>query len=87
MKVCSNNGAIIQIEGNVANVGKPDPEAERKLSSERAKAVATYLQVQGVDSSRFVIIGNGVTKQIGDNNTKVGQESNRRTDIFFKIVE
>lgn len=81
------NGAIIQIEGNVANVGKPDPEAEKKLSSERAKAVATYLQVQGVDSSRFVIIGNGITKQIGDNNTKAGQESNRRTDIFFKIVE
>lgn len=81
------NGAIIQIEGNVANVGKPDPEVEKKLSSERAKAVATYLQVQGVDPSRFVVLGNGITKQIGDNNTKEGQESNRRTDIFFKLVE
>lgn len=81
------NGAIIQIEGNVADVGTPNPEVEKKLSFERAKAVATYLQVQGVDSSRFVILGNGISKQIGDNNTKEGQEMNRRTDIFFKVVE
>ncbi|MDP4181357.1 MAG: phosphate ABC transporter substrate-binding/OmpA family protein [Bacillota bacterium] len=81
------NGSIIQIEGNVANVGKSNPEFEKKLSYERAKAVATYLQVQGVDSSRFVIIGNGTLKQIGNNTTKEGQVKNRRTDIFFKILE
>ena len=81
------NGAIIQIEGNVSAVGKPTPEYDQKLSYQRAKAVATYLQVQGVDPSRFVIIGNGTSKQISDNKTKEGQLKNRRTDMFFKLVE
>ena len=49
--------------------------------------VAKYLQNQGIDPSRFVIIGNGITKQIGDNSTEEGKQMNRRTDIAFKILE
>lgn len=81
------NGAIIQIEGNVSKEGVPMPEYDQMLSTERAKAVATYLQVQGLDPARFVVIGNGTTKQIADNNTQEGRIKNRRTDIFFKIIE
>lgn len=81
------NGAIIQIEGNIADTGVGSTEAGKKLSEQRAKAVATYLQYQGVDPTRFVIIGNGISKQTGDNKTTEGQAKNRRTDIFFKMVE
>ncbi|MNV45494.1 putative aliphatic sulfonates-binding protein precursor [compost metagenome] len=81
------NGAIIQIEGNIADTGVGDTEAGRKLSEQRAKAVATYLQYQGVDPTRFVIVGNGISKPTGDNKTTAGQAQNRRTDIFFKLVE
>lgn len=81
------DGAIIQIEGNIADTGEGDTEAGRKLSEQRAKAVATYIQYQGVDPSRFVVIGNGITKPTGDNKTTEGQAKNRRTDIFFKVVE
>jgi len=79
------NGAIIQIEGNVA--GKDGGEAAIKLSEQRAKTVAVYLQNQGVDPTRFVIIGNGESKQIADDSTEEGKKQNRRTDVFFKIVE
>ncbi|AEO93508.1 gp249 [Bacillus phage G] len=82
------NGSIIQIEGNVNNTGAGNDEAiSKKLSEQRAKAVAMYLQQQGVDATRFVVVGNGTTKQIGDNNTEAGKAQNRRTDVFFKIVE
>lgn len=81
------DGAIIQIEGNVADIGGNDPELSKALSMQRAKTVATYLQTQDVDPSRFVIVGNGSSKPIGDNSTEEGKLLNRRTDIFFKVIE
>lgn len=81
------NGSIIQIEGNIADIGSGDGEAGRKLSEQRAKTVATYLQSQGVDPTRFVIVGNGISKQIAKNDTEEGKKKNRRTDVIFKIVE
>lgn len=81
------NGSIIQIEGNIADTGSGDNESGRNLSKQRAKAVAQYLQAQGIDNSRFVIVGNGISKPIGDNSTTEGKAANRRTDVFFKIVE
>jgi len=81
------NGAIIQIEGNIADTGVGDTEAGKQLSYQRAKAVSEYLKHNGVDPTRFVIVGNGISKQVGDNKTVSGMEQNRRTDIFFKVVE
>lgn len=79
------NGSIIQIEGNIA--GDSADEAGKALSLQRAKMVSEYLKGQGVDPSRFVIIGNGVDKQIADNSTEEGMAKNRRTDIVFKVIE
>lgn len=79
------NGAIIQIEGNTSSDG--DPTFNQKLSAERAKSVANYLQGMGIDSNRFIIVGNGSDKPVGDNNTEDGKTKNRRTDIYFKTVE
>ena len=81
------DGSIIQVEGNIYDTGEGDNEAGRALSLQRAKMVAKYLQNQGIDPSRFVIIGNGITKQIGDNSTEEGKQMNRRTDIAFKVLE
>ena len=79
------DGTIIQIEGNIA--GTNITEAGQKLSEERAKTVAKYFILNGIDPNRIIIIGNGATKQIGDNNTEEGKKINRRTDIFFKSIE
>lgn len=81
------DGSIIQIEGNINDTGIGESEAGKKLSYQRAKTVSEYLKLNGVDPSRFVIVGNGISKQTGDNKTEEGKQQNRRTDIFFKIVE
>lgn len=83
------NGTIIQIEGNVALVGTDNPldEASMKLSEQRAKSVANYLINKGVDPTRFVIVGNGASKPVGDNSTEEGKRLNRRTDVYFKVIE
>ena len=79
------DGTIIQIEGNTDSTG--DATLNQVLSEKRAKSVAMYLQSQGLDSSRFVIVGNGPSNPIADNNTEEGKASNRRTDVYFKSVK
>lgn len=81
------DGSIIQIEGNINDTGIGESEAGKKLSHQRAKTVSEYLKMNDVDPTRFVIVGNGISKQVGDNKTEAGKQQNRRTDIFFKLVE
>lgn len=73
------DGVIIQIEGNTAHV--PDDDGV-DFSRRRAESVAQYLKAQGIDPSRFVVIGNGDTKPVSDTD----DNANRRTDIYFKVV-
>lgn len=80
------DGAIIQIEGNINQVGE-ESEAGKQLSYSRAQTVANYLTSQGIDGSRIVVVGNGNTKMIGDPNTEEGKTANRRTDVMFKMIE
>ena len=77
------DGVFIQIEGNTAQVPGSDG---KEFSKKRANSIAKYLQAQGVDATRFIIVGNGDSNPIGDNNTEEGKAANRRTDIFFKVV-
>lgn len=77
------SNARIRIEGNTDNVG--NPENNKKLSYLRAQAVAEYLQSEySFDKDRFIIIGNGSSKPVADNNSSTGQAQNRRTD--FELV-
>lgn len=73
------DGVIIQIEGN-CEFDNPD------FSRRRAESVVKFLQAQGIDPSRFVIIGNGNSKPLGDPNTEEGKALNRRTDVYFKVA-
>lgn len=77
------NNTIIQLEGNTAKVSNSNG---KEFSQRRAASVAKYLQSQGIDPVRFILIGNGDTKPIGDNNTDEGKAKNRRTGVFFKTV-
>ena len=78
------NGTVIQLEGNTDDVG--DADSNKLLSEKRAKAVSFYLQGMGIDTTRFVIIGNGEDKPVADNGTDAGKAANRRTDVYFKVV-
>lgn len=83
------DGTIIQLEGNVASSNTT--EAEQLLSEERAETVKQYFVSQGIDARRILTIGNGgnkpaVDKPENEMNSE-DYEKNRRTDIYFKIVE
>ena len=77
------NGVYIQIEGNTAKV---DGDDGKDFSFKRARSVAKYLQALGIDSRRFIIIGNGDSKPIDTNLTEEGKANNRRTEVFFKTI-
>jgi NitT/TauT family transport system substrate-binding protein len=79
------NGTVIQIEGNTDNTG--DTQLNQTHSEKRARSISMYLQSQGLDPSRFVVVGNGSSKPIADNNTEEGRAANRRTDVYFKAVK
>ena len=76
------NGTYIQIEGNTAHVDEVDG---KKVSEERARSVAKYLQALGIDSERFIIVANGDKNPIASNDTEEGRQKNRRTEVFFKV--
>jgi NitT/TauT family transport system substrate-binding protein len=82
----SLNNVIIQIEGNTADIGG-GPASGIAFSEKRAQAIALYLQAQGIEADRFIVIGNGATKPLAPNDTEAGREHNRRTDIYFKAIE
>ncbi len=73
-------GFHVQVDGHTDNIGKP--EANLKLSQERAEAVVKYLvDKKGADGKRLSAKGFGDTKPIADNKSKAGQAKNRRVDF------
>lgn len=81
--VAQFGNAYVRVEGNTDNEG--DPAANVALSKRRAAAVVEYLATKhGFDKNRFVAVGNGPSKPIGNNATADGREQNRRTD--FQII-
>ncbi|MFO0728573.1 MAG: OmpA family protein [Myxococcota bacterium] len=75
--------SFIRVEGNTDSTG--NKKANVELSKKRAEAVVDYLVTrQRFDRARFVAVGNGPDRPIGDNKTDEGREWNRRTD--FRVV-
>ncbi len=75
---------IIEIAGHTDNAGSP--EANMKLSKERAESVRQYLlQVYGLPQNMVVVQGYGETQPIAANNTPDGREKNRR--VVFRVTQ
>ncbi len=74
--------AYLRIEGNTDNVGSRD--LNRRLSQQRAPAVANYLAERGFDPDRFIVRGNGPDRPIASNGSEAGRAKNRRTEV--KVV-
>lgn len=76
----------VRIEGNTDNVG--GREMNQRLSEQRAKSVADYLQSQyNIDPNRFIIVGNGPDKPVQgceNNATEQCKARNRRTE--FQLI-
>jgi outer membrane protein OmpA-like peptidoglycan-associated protein len=71
----------LRIEGYTDSEG-PDAR-EVKLSLRRAQAVARYLEMQGIESSRMDVVGLGKTKPLAPNDTPEGMARNRRVEMVL----
>jgi outer membrane protein OmpA-like peptidoglycan-associated protein len=78
----TNPDYAISIEGHTDNVGKPD--ANKKLSEARAKAIKDALVAKGIDASRLSSVGWGQEKPVADNRSDEGKARNRRVEIVKK---
>ena len=76
----------VRIEGNTDNVGSKT--TNKSLSEKRAKSVADYLRsAYGMDSNRFVIVGNGPDNPVPGceaNSSEECKAKNRRTE--FQLI-
>ena len=77
-----NKSTIIEISGHTDNTGAE--EKNKKLSEARAKAVADYLVLKGIEKARISSKGYGSTMPIAKNDTEAGREQNRRVEFIIK---
>lgn len=81
-KVLKEDGKSAQVKGYTDNTG---PAAYNKgLSEKRAKAVASYLEKEGVCSKKLTVKGYGATDFVAPNDTVAGRAKNRRVDIVLQ---
>ncbi len=69
----------VNVAGYTDNTGSAS--LNKKLSNERADAVANYLIMKGVASTRINSAGYGSSNPIASNSTAAGREQNRRVEI------
>jgi len=74
-----NTDVIIEIGGHTN--GTPSHQYCDKLSSERAKEVATYLVQKGIEPSKLKYKGYGKRKPVASNFTPEGRKKNQRVEI------
>jgi outer membrane protein OmpA-like peptidoglycan-associated protein len=72
----------VEVAGHTDNVGAP--EANLKLSQERAQAVMAALVERGIPAARLTAKGYGQTAPIADNRTDDGRAKNRRVELVKK---
>jgi OOP family OmpA-OmpF porin len=69
----------LEIVGHTDSVGRKS--SNKKLSERRAKAVANYLIQLGIPPEKVSFRGDGESKPIANNRTKIGRAKNRRVEI------
>jgi outer membrane protein OmpA-like peptidoglycan-associated protein len=73
----------VQLAGYTDNTG--DPQANRRLSLDRANAVKGMLAEHGVSSDRMVAVGLGQDHPITSNDTENGRAQNRRLELTVTL--
>ncbi len=75
-------GMKVEVGGHTDNVGTP--EANQKLSQERAQSVMAALVGRGIKADRMTAKGYGQTTPVADNRTEEGRAKNRRVELVRK---
>ncbi len=80
VQVMRDNPSLhVVVEGHTDSVGSDS--YNQKLSERRARAVADYLERQGVSASRIRTEGFGKSRPVASNATAEGRAQNRRAEI------
>ena len=74
-----NPSIEIEMAGHTDNIGSDTDNL--KLSDDRAQAVKEYLVAKGISENRIDAKGYGETKPVSSNDTKEGQQLNRRVEF------
>ena len=69
------------VVGHTADIGRP--EGQKKLSVDRARAVADALEKRGIPRDRLLYEGRGGTEPAAANSTEEGRARNRRVEIII----
>ena len=77
----SNPKTRIIVEGNTDNTGSA--AFNEQLSVQRAQAVASTLEMQGIATDRIQTVGRGENFPVANNATVDGRQQNRRVDIVL----
>ena len=72
-------GVDVRLEGHTDSVG--NPEENKKLSTDRAAAIAAVLVRTGVAAKRIETAGYGQEKPMASNDTDEGRAKNRRLEL------
>jgi outer membrane protein OmpA-like peptidoglycan-associated protein len=70
---------VIEVAGHTDNTGSK--QLNQSLSERRASTVANYLSGRGVDSKRFIIVGDADSHPVASNATEQGRQLNRRVEL------
>ncbi len=81
--IVKNDLKRVRIEGHTDNKGQK--AKNQQLSEDRAKSVADYLSMSGIDKARLETAGFGDSRPVAPNLTARGRELNRRVE--FLIIE
>jgi len=82
-RVCSMEAAYaVTVEGHTDSIG--DARYNRRLSADRAEAVAQELVKRGVPQGLVRIEGYGEARPVADNSTAAGQALNRRITLAWE---
>jgi OOP family OmpA-OmpF porin len=74
----------VVVEGHTDSTGTA--AINEKLSADRAKTVATYLETSTQSSSEIEALGFGYKKPIASNKSKQGRAQNRRVDVVISTA-
>ena len=75
----------INVYGHTDNIGSE--AANKKVSNQRATAVAKYLTQKGIEKDRIAAEGLSYDFPVGDNATEEGRAQNRRVEIYISADE
>ena len=80
----ATSGSTLTIEGHVAGTDKGSVTVQKKLSTDRANAVAAALKQAVTVKVKFTVAGEGATEPVAPNDSEEHRKLNRRVVVAYE---